>query len=100
LPSDLLGRGDGSEIGDDLALATLEGQCSILGDLVPTGPRVVISGQAARRFTGLGRQIEKSMAAIDGEIFQGAYLAPLNREQRDLPDPEDRRRLSRPAAEH
>jgi hypothetical protein len=66
-------------------------------------PRVVISGQAARRFTGgqtefemeantfrrmvleldrrfpgLGRQIEESMAvAIDGEIFQDAYLAPL-----------------------
>jgi len=69
-------------------------------------PRVVISGQAARRFTGgqtefeveannfrrmvleldrrypgLGRQIEESMAvAIDGEIFQDAYLAPLNPE--------------------
>ena len=67
-------------------------------------PRVVISGQAARRFTGgqtefeveannfrrmvlelerrhpgLGRQIEESMAvAIGGEIFQDAYLAPLN----------------------
>ena len=64
-------------------------------------PRVVISGQAARRFTGgvteleveannfrrmvleldrrfpgLGRQIDGSMAvAIDGEIFQDAYLA-------------------------
>src|SRR6202011_1285776 len=69
-------------------------------------PRVVISGQAARRFTGgqtefegeannfrrmvleldrrfpgLGRQIEESMAvAIDGEIFQDAYLAPPNPE--------------------
>jgi hypothetical protein len=44
-------------------------------------PRVVISGQGARRFTGLGRQIEESMAvAIDGEIFQDAYLAPLNPE--------------------
>jgi hypothetical protein len=32
-----------------------------------------------RRFPGLGRQIEESMAvAIDGEIFQDAYLAPLN----------------------
>src|SRR6266404_966771 len=67
-------------------------------------PRVVISGQSARRFTGgqtefeveannfrrmvleldrrypgLGRQIEESMAvAIDGEIFQDAYLAPLS----------------------
>ena len=66
--------------------------------------RVVISGQAVRRFAGglseleveanafrrmvreldrrfpgLGRQIEESMAvAIDGEIFQDAYLAPLN----------------------
>jgi hypothetical protein len=66
--------------------------------------RVVISGQVARRFTGgvteleveantfrrmvleldrrfpgLGRQIDESMAvAIDGEIFQDAYLAPLN----------------------
>jgi molybdopterin converting factor small subunit len=69
-------------------------------------PRVVISGQAARRFTGglteleveantvrrlileldrrfpgLGRQIDESMAvAIDGEIFQDAYLAPLKPE--------------------
>src|SRR5205085_12643958 len=67
-------------------------------------PRVHFSGQAARRFTGglteleveannfrrmvleldrrfpgLGRQIDESMAvAIDGEIFQDAYLAPLN----------------------
>ena len=69
-------------------------------------PRVVISGQAARRFTGgvteleveantfrrmvleldrrfpgLGRQIDESMAvAIDGEIFQDAYLAQLRPE--------------------
>ena len=69
-------------------------------------PRVHFSGQAARRFTGglteleveantfrrmvleldrrfpgLGRQIEESMAvAIDGEIFQDAYLAPLRPE--------------------
>jgi molybdopterin synthase sulfur carrier subunit len=67
-------------------------------------PRVVISGQAARRFTGgvteleveannvrrlileldrrfpgLGHQIDEGMAlAIDGEIFQDAYLAPLS----------------------
>jgi hypothetical protein len=67
-------------------------------------PRVVISGQAARRFTGgvteleveannfhrliieldrrfpgLGHQIDEGMAAaIDGEIYQDAYLAPLN----------------------
>ncbi len=66
-------------------------------------PHVVISGQAARRFTGglsefdveadnfrrlileldrrfpgLGHQIEEGMAvAIDGEIYQDAYLAPL-----------------------
>jgi sulfur-carrier protein len=66
-------------------------------------PRVVISGQAARRFTGglaeldveantvrrlileldrrfpgLGHQIDEGMAvAIDGEIYQDAYLAPL-----------------------
>ena len=66
-------------------------------------PRVVISGQAARRLTGgvtefeveadtfrrlvlelerrypgLGHQVEEGMAvAIDGEIFQDAYLAPL-----------------------
>ena len=34
-----------------------------------------------RRFPGLGRQIEESMAvAIDGEIFQDAYLAPLKPE--------------------
>jgi hypothetical protein len=69
-------------------------------------PRVVISGQAARRFTGgasefdveatnfrrlvleldrrfpgLGHQVEEGMAvAIDGEIYQDAYLAPLNPE--------------------
>jgi sulfur-carrier protein len=68
-----------------------------------TVPRVVISGQAARRFTGglsefdveannfrrlvlelerrypgLGHQVEEGMAvAIDGEIYQDAYLAPL-----------------------
>jgi sulfur-carrier protein len=67
-------------------------------------PRVHFSGQAARRFTGglteleveannfrrmvleldrrfpgLGRQIEESIAvAIDGEIYRDAYLAPLN----------------------
>jgi sulfur-carrier protein len=68
-----------------------------------TMPHVVISGQAARRFTGglsefdveannfrrlvlelerrypgLGHQVEEGMAvAIDGEIYQDAYLAPL-----------------------
>ena len=67
-------------------------------------PHVVIAGIAARRFTGglsefeveantvrrmitelerrfpgLGRQIDESMAvAIDGEIFQDAYQTPLN----------------------
>jgi molybdopterin synthase sulfur carrier subunit len=66
-------------------------------------PKVTIAGIAARRFTGgqsefeieantvrrmiseldrrypgLGRQIDESMAvAIDGEIFQDAYLQPL-----------------------
>jgi sulfur-carrier protein len=31
-----------------------------------------------RRYPGLGTQIDESMAvAIDGEIFQDAYLAPL-----------------------
>ena len=70
---------------------------------VLTMPHVVISGSAARRFTGglsefdveannfrrlvleldrrfpgLGRQVEEGMAvAINGEIFQDAYLAPL-----------------------
>jgi hypothetical protein len=68
-------------------------------------PRVVISGQAARRFTGgvteleveantfrlvleldrrspgLGHQIDEGMAvAIDGEIYQDAYLALLRPE--------------------
>ena len=69
-------------------------------------PRVHFSGQAARRFTGglteleveantfrrmvleldrrfpgLGRQIEESMAvAIDSEIFQDAHLAQLKPE--------------------
>ena len=69
-------------------------------------PHVVISGQAARRFTGgasefdveatnfrrlvlelerrypgLGHQVEEGMAvAIDGEIFQDAYLAQLKPE--------------------
>jgi molybdopterin synthase sulfur carrier subunit len=68
-----------------------------------TMPHVVISGQAAQRFTGglsefdveannfrrlvlelerrypgLGHQVEEGMAvAIDGEIYQDAYLAPL-----------------------
>jgi molybdopterin converting factor small subunit len=67
-------------------------------------PRVHFSGQAARRFTGgateleveantvrrlileldrrfpgLGHQIDEGMAlAINGEIFQDAYLAPLS----------------------
>jgi sulfur-carrier protein len=67
-------------------------------------PKVVIAGQAARRFTGgqteieieantvrrmitelerrfpgLGHQIDEGMAvAIDGEIFQDAYQASLN----------------------
>ena len=66
-------------------------------------PKVVISGDAGRRFTGgkaelevaattfrrlvleldqrfpgLGHQVEEGMAvAIDGEIWQDAYLAPL-----------------------
>ena len=66
-------------------------------------PHVVMTGIAARRFTGgqtefdveantvrrmiaeldrrypgLGHQIDEGMAiAIDGEIFQDAYLAPL-----------------------
>jgi sulfur-carrier protein len=66
-------------------------------------PRVHLSGQAAHRFTGglteleveannvrrlileldrrfpgLGHQIDEGMAlAIDGEIYQDAYLAPL-----------------------
>ena len=66
-------------------------------------PHVVIAGMAARRFTGgqtefdveantvrrmiaeldrrfpgLGHQIDEGMAvAIDGEIYQDAYLAPL-----------------------
>jgi molybdopterin synthase sulfur carrier subunit len=31
-----------------------------------------------RRFPGFGHQVEEGMAvAIDGEIFQDAYLAPL-----------------------
>jgi sulfur-carrier protein len=67
-------------------------------------PKVMISGIAARRFTGgrseveveadtvrrmitelerrfpgLGKQIDESMAvSIDGEIFQDAYLQPLS----------------------
>jgi sulfur-carrier protein len=66
-------------------------------------PHVIISGSGARRFTGglsefeveantfrrlilelelrfpgLGHQVEEGMAvAIDGEIYQDAYLAPL-----------------------
>jgi hypothetical protein len=32
-----------------------------------------------RRFPGLGRRIDESIAvAIDGEIYQDAYLATLN----------------------
>ena len=31
-----------------------------------------------RRYPGLGKQVEEGMAvAIDGEIYQDAYLAPL-----------------------
>ena len=67
-------------------------------------PKVVISGTSCQRFTGgktelevtatnfrrlvveleqrfpgLGKQVEDSMAiAIDGEIYQDAYSAPLN----------------------
>jgi sulfur-carrier protein len=67
-------------------------------------PRIILSGMAARRFTGgltefdveadtvrrmiveldrrypgLGNQIDEGMAvAIDGEIFQDAYQARLN----------------------
>jgi hypothetical protein len=38
-----------------------------------------LAAKLDRRFPGLGRQIDESMAvAIDGEIFQDAYLAPLN----------------------
>jgi len=45
-----------------------------------------------RRYPGLGRQIEESMAvAIDGEIFQDAYLVPLKPESEILPDPQNRR---------
>ena len=45
-----------------------------------------------RRYPGLGRQIEGSMAvAIDGEIFQDAYLVPLKPESEILPDPQNRR---------
>jgi molybdopterin converting factor small subunit len=66
-------------------------------------PRVILAGSAGRRFTGgqaeieveadtvrrllleldrrfpgLGKQVEEGMAiAIDGEIFQDAYAAPL-----------------------
>jgi molybdopterin converting factor small subunit len=66
-------------------------------------PRVILSGSAGRQFTGgqaeiqveadtvrrlileldrrfpgLGKQVEEGMAiAIDGEIFQDAYSAPL-----------------------
>ena len=73
---------------------------------MPPMPRVVLSTMAARRFTGgetvfevkadtvrrmiaeldrrfpgLGNQIDEGMAvAIDGEIFQDAYLAQLNPE--------------------
>ena len=69
-------------------------------------PKVVISGTSCQRFTGgrtefevtadtfrrlvveleqrypgLGKQVEESMAvAIDGEIYQDAYHAPLNPE--------------------
>ena len=81
-------------------------------------PRVVISGQAARRFTGgvteleveantvrrlileldrcfpgLGHQIDEGMAlAIDGEIFQDAY-APLSPDSK-LSHSQNRRRLN------
>lgn len=35
-------------------------------------------GPSRRRFAGLGHQIDEGIAvAIDGEIYQNAYLAPL-----------------------
>ena len=47
-----------------------------------------------QRFPGLGKQVEEGMAvAIDGEIYQDAYGAPLAAGQRDRADPEDRRRV-------
>jgi hypothetical protein len=43
--------------------------------------RLTIGGPD-RRFPGLGHQIKESMAvAIDGEIFQDAYLAQLKPER-------------------
>jgi sulfur-carrier protein len=49
--------------------------------------RLTIGG-LDRRLPGLGRQIEESMAvAIDGEIFQDAYLAQLNPESEIVPIP-------------
>ncbi len=51
-----------------------------------------------RRYPGLGRLVEESMAiAIDGEIYQDAYHAPLRPESEILADPEDRRRVTDPA---
>ena len=42
-------------------------------------PPPTITSQRSCRHPGLGRQIDESMAVvIVGEIFQDAYLAPLN----------------------
>src|SRR4029077_17111964 len=48
-----------------------------------------------RRYPGLDRQIEESMAvAIDGEIFQDAYLVPLKPESEIYLIPQNRRRVT------
>ena len=82
-------------------------------------PRVILAGSQGREFTGglgefdvsadtswrrlileldqrfllgLGEYVERRMAiAIDGEIHQDAHGAELERRQRSLPDPQNRR---------
>jgi molybdopterin converting factor small subunit len=48
---------------------------------VPAENFLQLVQELERRYPGLGRQVEESMAiAIDGEIYQDAYAAPLRPE--------------------
>jgi hypothetical protein len=52
-------------------------------------------GEVGLRVLALAHQIDEGMAlAIDGEIYQNAYLVPLNPESEIYLIPKNRRRLS------
>ena len=62
--------------------------------MTPRSAHIVAWRCEARRRGALVGEIEESIAAIDGEIFQDAYPAPLNAESENLLDPENRRWLT------